>query len=565
MARDKLEIEAKIIDNMSKSLAKIEASLAKTNAKVKDSSTAFLAAGQAVAQLGQMVNSSMQSSIQQFASFDQAMKNVQAITKISNDELEKLTMTARDMAKETGQSAETVAEGFFNLASSGKNVTEMLDIMPVAAKLAVAGNSDIATSSKALVSALAAYGIEASKANEVADLMVLTANKGQTTFNEFATSIGVIGPVAKANAVAFADVNAAWNTLRATGMEAARANTGLRNVLVKIQGVSTEAQEAMSQYGLEVARNADGTLNFFGSLQNLKQVYDNLGPSQERTILLSKIFGQENIASAETLIQSANSLDAYSAELSKAGALQDTFNIQSEGTSIQLKKLQEDYGDQQRMLAEEMLPAQIMVMNAQIGLFNAFNSMPGPLGTYLGATLLIVGALSSMIAPLIMLIPLLQGTAIANLVSATATKIHTAAQVMLGRAMAMTNIQLLIMFGAVIALVFLTYILIKNWDKVTAGAIAFANAFVVAINWILQAINILISAISFAASLVGQDIDYEVPMISKISTDSGGGGNTTNNTTNNNVNVTTSPFDSGNHEQRKQLGEAVSDEVAGLE
>jgi hypothetical protein len=69
------------------------------------------------------------------------------------------------MAKDTGQAPKTLADGLYDIVSSGFKANDGLKILRASAKAATAGLTDTATATKAVVAVLNAYHLGADQAS----------------------------------------------------------------------------------------------------------------------------------------------------------------------------------------------------------------------------------------------------------------------------------------------------------------------------------------------------------------------------------------------------------------
>jgi TP901 family phage tail tape measure protein len=160
--------------------------------------------------------------------FDKAMRNVNSIAKLNETQFKKLEDQVRGLAKTTGQMPDTLAKGLYDIVSSGFKATDGLKILRASAKAATAGLTDTATSTKAVVAVLNAYHLSANQAGKVSDVLFQTVNKGVLSFEELASQIGDVLPVAAQLGVPLEDVGGALATITLHGVNAAEASTQLK-------------------------------------------------------------------------------------------------------------------------------------------------------------------------------------------------------------------------------------------------------------------------------------------------------------------------------------------------
>lgn len=125
----------------------------------------------------------------EFASFDQEMRNVGAVSGATREELAALGDEALRLAKVTRFSPEQTAKALYSLASAGLAAKEQIAALPAVLDFAEAAQADLGLSSELVVRQLKAFKMEASEARRVAD--VLTAAIGASSLNAERLAFGM--------------------------------------------------------------------------------------------------------------------------------------------------------------------------------------------------------------------------------------------------------------------------------------------------------------------------------------------------------------------------------------
>jgi TP901 family phage tail tape measure protein len=201
--------------------------------------------------------------------FDRSMRNVNSIAKLGEKQFQSLSKSVLAMAKDTAQSPKTLAEGLYDIVSSGFKANDGLKILRASAKAATAGLTDTATATKAVVAVLNAYHLSAGQAGKVSDILFQTVNKGVLTFEELASQIGDVLPVASQLHVPLGDVGGALATITLHGVSAAEAATQLKQTLVSILKPSVDLKKEIHAMGFETGEAALKTLGLEGFMRKL--------------------------------------------------------------------------------------------------------------------------------------------------------------------------------------------------------------------------------------------------------------------------------------------------------
>ena len=135
------------------------------------------------------------------------------------------------LSKDTGISAEQVAEATYSAISAGVDTAKSVEFVATANALATGGFTDMATSVDVLTTALNAYGDKAGTAQSISDKLITTQNLGKTTVNELASSMGKVIPSASAYGVSIDNLCSSYVEMTKGGIATAEATTYMKSML----------------------------------------------------------------------------------------------------------------------------------------------------------------------------------------------------------------------------------------------------------------------------------------------------------------------------------------------
>jgi TP901 family phage tail tape measure protein len=181
--------------------------------------------------------------------FDRNMRNVNSIAQLPERQFKRLKQSVLDLAGPTAQTPNTLAEGLYDLVSSGFNADESLVILKRSALAASAGLTTTEVATKAVAAALNAYELPASRAGKVSDQLFETVNRGVLTFDQLATTIGDVLPFASQLHVGLDQVGAAISTMTKGGLSSAESTTRLKNVLVTLIKPQKDLSKLLKEMG----------------------------------------------------------------------------------------------------------------------------------------------------------------------------------------------------------------------------------------------------------------------------------------------------------------------------
>lgn len=228
----------------------------------------------------------------------------------------------------SGKAATELNETLYQALSAGVPVTEdmglALNAVETASKLATSGFTTSASAIDVMTTAANAYSDAGYEMSEISDILLMTQNKGKTTVDELASSLGRVLPVASAYCVSLEDVGAAEATMTANGIATAESTTYLKGMLNELgdsgSGVSKILQE---KTGMAFAQLMEAGYSLGDVMQILQDsvngdatAFANLWSSQEAGVGALSIANTGAQAYNETLKEMQNSAgtteDAYS-------------------------------------------------------------------------------------------------------------------------------------------------------------------------------------------------------------------------------------------------------------
>lgn len=165
----------------------------------------------------------------------------------------KLAAGVRKLATAMGIEATEAAGALADAIGSGIAEEDALRFVEVAAKAAIAGSATLSDTVKVLAGVSAAFGLSASEATHIADVLFATTDKGVTTVGELATSLGNVGSLAAAAGLSFEETTAAVGALTRNMLTASEATTGVRAIIAEIISPSEKTAEALKKIGATAA------------------------------------------------------------------------------------------------------------------------------------------------------------------------------------------------------------------------------------------------------------------------------------------------------------------------
>ena len=249
-------------------LAEANTTVSSFGAKLTAQSTRLLAVGGAMA--GAVAGVGI-ASIKMAKDFEVSMRNVNSIAKVSEEEFAKMSEEVITLSTKLPQSAKVLADGLYDISSSGFQGADGLAVLEASAKAASAGMTNTATSAKGITAVLNAYGLEATDAAKVSDTMFKTVDKGVISFEELSSNIGDVVGTANLADIEFNELSGALAYMTTKGIGAAEATTALNRLILSIIDPSEELAVVLHNAGYESGEMALQQLGLVGVMELMQE------------------------------------------------------------------------------------------------------------------------------------------------------------------------------------------------------------------------------------------------------------------------------------------------------
>jgi TP901 family phage tail tape measure protein len=182
--------------------------------------------------------------------FDKSMRNVNSIAQLPEKGLHRLEKRVLSLAGPTAQAPRTLAEGLYDLVSSGFDANESMVVLGKSARAATAGLTTTEVSTAAVAAVLNSYHLKAGAAGRTSDQLFETVNRGVISFEDLATNIGDVLPFASSLEVGLSQVGASISTMTKEGISAPETMTRIKNVMVTLLKPGKALNEVLNEIGL---------------------------------------------------------------------------------------------------------------------------------------------------------------------------------------------------------------------------------------------------------------------------------------------------------------------------
>lgn len=291
--------------------------------------------------------------------FDQSMRNVNSIAGLSSKKFQALSKQVNDLAGPTAQAPQTLADGLYQIVSSGFKAGEGISILRASAVAATAGLTDTETATTAVVGALNAYHLSAKSAAAVSDDLFQTVNVGVLSFKDLAQGIGPVLPFASKLGISLKEVGAMTATLTKAGIPAAESFTYQKGAMAALIRPSDQLAQAYKKLGVS---SGGELVQKTGSFQAaLEALYKATGSNTEAFAKLFPDIRGMTAAFAATGKGAAGAAGDLAKFSDTSGATQKVFAEQSKSMAVQWRQLVSELQSGAIDLGQQVLPTVVAV------------------------------------------------------------------------------------------------------------------------------------------------------------------------------------------------------------
>lgn len=264
-------------DNIDRGLKTIKNKLNKFSADLGKLGSQGFAGGL----LGSLLNFT---TLKQFKEFDDRILFLKTKLKTTDFQLGLVVAKIRQLGKATSFTAQEVADGATILAQAGLNAKETIDALEPTLDLARGAQISLSESGAVLANTMRSFGMETTKANEVASQFLAAARLGTLDVLDLKESIKeVLGTVRNLN-IDLPTTLALLTQMASRSLKGTKAGTSLNTALLNLAAKS----QSLSVMGIKLGENLDSG-KFIQFLEQLYGKLKRLG-NLKRTAVLQSLF-----------------------------------------------------------------------------------------------------------------------------------------------------------------------------------------------------------------------------------------------------------------------------------
>jgi TP901 family phage tail tape measure protein len=239
-----------------------------------------------------------------FIDFEAANSNVAAGLDMTAKQIKPLTDDAKRLGAITKFTASQVSELQFEYAKLGFAPDQILKMTESTLSLAAATKFDLGPAATTVGAAIRAFGLQASDAARVSDVLAAAASKTALDMGDFFENMATFAPVAKAFNIPMEDAVALFGKIRDSGFDASSAATALRNIFLNLADSNGLLARALGKPVHTLDAMIKGMVTLRGKGVDLNQML--------------QLTDKRSVAAFATLLDNAGAVKTLAGELKNA-------------------------------------------------------------------------------------------------------------------------------------------------------------------------------------------------------------------------------------------------------
>ena len=246
--------------------------------------------------------------------FEKSMNGVKAVTGATGEDFKQMRDLAKQLGSTTQFSNAEAAQAMEFLGMAGWKTNEILSGTPGLLNLAAASNIELGRAADIASNVMGAFGIEANKVNNVADILAATTASANVDMEMLAETMKYAAPIAKQAGASLEDTAAAAGFLGNIGIQGSMAGTAIKSMFNKLAAPSEKASGYLRKMGVAIKDSSGNMRPLTAILSEVSAGMADLG-SADKLAVLNELFGERAMAGASNLADLSKQLEQYGESL----------------------------------------------------------------------------------------------------------------------------------------------------------------------------------------------------------------------------------------------------------
>ena len=186
------------------------------------------------------------------ATFNDSMSKVKALTGATGKQFDQMTALAKKMGSETAHSSSAVAEAMSYMGLAGWNANQIMSALPSVLSLASAGQVDLAFASDMVTDTMSMFSLKAEEATRASDVFAKVQAKSNTSINQLGESMKYVGATANAFGLDIETTSALLGVMANNGIKGSMSGTSLKTILSRLSAPTKEVSEGFDMLNISL-------------------------------------------------------------------------------------------------------------------------------------------------------------------------------------------------------------------------------------------------------------------------------------------------------------------------
>lgn len=404
--------------------------------------------------------------------FKAGMSKVSALSGATGKDLEMLEKVAKEMGATTKFSATEASDALAYMALAGWDAEQMAAGLEPSLKLAGAAGMDLALTTDIVTDTMSMFGMEASEATKMTDMLAYAQANSNTDVQQLGEALKYCGASANAMGYDLADTTALLGTFADQGLKGSSAGTTLNSMFRDMKKNAKDGAIAIGKTNIAIVDSKGNYRDMNSILADVEKATKGMTTAQ-RDQALSSIWGTEALKGVNMAFQAGSKKikDFESAIRNSDGAASKMYDTMQNNLKGSIDNLKSAFEGVMITIGERLIPIFQKLVDKVTNALTWFNN----LSPSIQSIIIAVGGFIAVLGPLLLLIGGLiifaanVTTALGTLSAAFAAG-GTAATIF-GGALTLLTGPVGLVIAAIVGVIAVGYLLIKNWDVIKAKSL----------------------------------------------------------------------------------------------
>lgn len=321
-----------------------------------------------------------------------AMIRAGVTSRATADEFARMGDIVENLAKESKLYSEIdVANALKALTEAGFTASQAMTSLEYTLDLATVAGVDTTQSANMLKEAIVSYGMEATDAARVSDVLSATFLKTGTSIQDQVSAITFMGQMLAALNIPIEETSAFIGVLGDLGVKGTRAMSSFGSAMGDMIDPNTQLNETMKNAGVRVDEFADGTIGLVELVESMGDAFDaGRLTAQDLAVVLD---GRAAVAFTALGRNSEYVSTTLEENTSSMGSTAQAAGELEAGVSASSKEMQKSFEDLKVEMGEALMPVLIPTLDLFKEMINVYEALPAPIKAAVPALILLAGGM----------------------------------------------------------------------------------------------------------------------------------------------------------------------------